>query len=182
MALRIDRSICRDLDAGLSREWLVTNGLGGFASGTVSGINTRRYHGLLVAAMNPPVQRMVLLAALEEWLITPGHESQPLSAQEYWDGTVFPTGYLALDGVDLEGMLPCLRWVIGDRVIEKRVWMEHGANRTVIRYRLLQGPAVSLQLRPLFAHRDYHQHRHGPGGFDIAETTGGWIVDAGNVR
>ena len=182
MALRIDRTICRDLTAALSREWLVTNGLGGFASGTVAGVNTRRYHGLLVAALKPPVQRMVLLAALEEWLRIPGREPQSLSAQEYWDGTVFPNGYQQLDGMELEGMLPCFRWVIDDRVIEKRVWMEHRENRTVIRYRLLDGPPVTLQLRPLFAHRDYHQHRHGPGGFDMAETTGGWIIDAENVR
>ena len=182
MGLRIDRTICRDLTAAVSREWLVTNGLGGFASGTVAGVNTRRYQGLLVAALQPPVQRMVLLAALEEWLLVPGHESQPLSAQEYWDGTVFPNGYLQLDGMELEGMLPCFRWTIDDRVIEKRIWMEHRANRTVIRYQLLDGPRLTLQLRPLFAHRDYHQHRHGPGGFDIAETTGGWIIDAENVR
>ena len=182
MALRIDRTICRDLAAALSREWLVTNGLGGYASATVAGVNTRRYHGLLVAVLNPPVQRMVLLAALEEWVLIPGREPQALSAQEYWDGTVFPNGYLQLDGMELEGMLPCFRWVIEDRVIEKRIWMEHGANRTVIRYRLLDGPRLTLQLRPLFAHRDYHEHRHGPGGFDIAETTGGWIIDAENVR
>jgi predicted glycogen debranching enzyme len=182
LGLSIDRTICRDLTAAVSREWLVTNGLGGFASGTVAGVNTRRYQGLLVAALQPPVQRMVLLAALEEWLLVPGHESQPLSAQEYWDGTVFPNGYLQLDGMELEGMLPCFRWTIDDRVIEKRIWMEHRANRTVIRYQLLDGPRLTLQLRPLFAHRDYHQHRHGPGGFDIAETTGGWIIDAENVR
>ena len=182
MPLRLDRTICRDLTAALSREWLVTNGLGGFASGTVAGVNTRRYHGLLVAALQPPVQRMVLLAAMEEWLIFPGRESQSLSAQEYWDGTVFPNGYLLLEGMELEGMLPCFRWVIDDRVIEKRIWMEHRANRTVIRYRLLDGPPLTLRLRPLFAHRDYHEHRHGPGGFDVAETTGGWIIDAENVR
>ena len=182
MELRIDRTICRDLNAGLSREWLVTNGLGGFASSTVVGVNTRRYHGLLVAAMTPPVQRMVLLAALEEWLLIPGGEATSISAQEYWDGTISPTGYQQLDGVDVDGMLPCFRWTVAGRHIEKRIWMEHGANRTVISYRLLDGPSVTLQLRPLFAHRDYHVHRHGPGGFDSAETTDGWFVEAENVR
>lgn len=142
MALRIDRTICRDLTAALSREWLVTNGLGGYASGTVAGVNSRRYHGLLVAAMRPPVQRMVLLAAVEDWVLIPGREPHALSAQEYWDGTVFPNGYLQLDGMDVEGMLPRFAWVLGDRVIEKRIWMEQGANRTVICYRLLNGPAI----------------------------------------
>lgn len=182
MALRIDSSICRDFDVAVTREWLVTNGLGGYASGTVAGVNTRRYHGLLVAAITPPVQRMVLLAALEEWLLVPGEEPRSLSSQEYWDGTVYPNGYRSLDGVEIDGMLPCFRWTTGGRTIEKRIWMEHDANRTIIRYRLIDGPDALLQLRPLCAHRDYHQQRHGQGAFDIAETTEGWVVEAQGVR
>jgi predicted glycogen debranching enzyme len=182
MALHLDPETCRNLEPSLHREWLVTNGLGGYASGTVSGINTRRYHGLLVASLNPPVQRMVLLAALEEWLITPDGERWPLSAQEYWDGTVYPDGFRSLDGVDLDGMLPTFRWAVEGRIIEKRIWMEHGVSRTVLTYRLASGPPLTLQLRPLFAHRDYHQQRHGQGGFDMAESRDGWIVDAAGVR
>ncbi|HEV2014514.1 MAG TPA: amylo-alpha-1,6-glucosidase [Candidatus Dormibacteraeota bacterium] len=180
--LRIDPETCHDLDTALSREWLVTNGLGGFASGTVAGVNTRRYHGLLVASLNPPVQRMVLLAALEEWLLIPGGDPQPLSAQEYWDGTVYPQGFQQLEGVELDGMLPVFRWSLAGRTIEKRIWMEHRILRTVVTYRLVSGPALSLQLRPLFAHRDYHQQRHGRGEFDVAESLSGWIIDAGGVR
>src|SRR6267143_4990182 len=104
--IRIEAAACQDVEAAIGREWLVTNGLGGYASGTVAGINTRRYHGLLVAALSPPVQRMVLLAALEEWLIAPNGERQALSAQEYWDGTVYPDGFRQLDGVEIDGMLP----------------------------------------------------------------------------
>jgi len=182
VALRIDPATLHDLDAGLSREWLVTNGLGGFASGTVAGVNTRRYHGLLVASLNPPVQRMVLLAALEEWLLTAGADPHPLSAQEYWDGTVYPDGFRQLAEVEVDGMLPTFRWTVGDRTIEKRIWMEQAMNRTVITYRLLAGAPLTLQLRPLFAHRDYHQQRHGQGGFDTAETNDGWIIDAEGVR
>src|SRR5213076_748333 len=98
VALHLDPQICRNVEAAMGREWLVTNGLGGYASGTVAGVNTRRYHGLLVASLNPPVQRMVLLAALEEWLLVPDSERQPLSAQEYWDGTVYPDGFRLLEG------------------------------------------------------------------------------------
>ena len=163
-------------------EWLVTNGLGGYASGTVAGINTRRYHGLLVAALDPPVQRMVLLAQLEEWLITPDGDRQPLSAQEYWDGTVYPEGFRDLESVEVDGMLPTFRWAVDGRIIEKRIWMEHGASRTVLTYRLVSGPPLSLQLRPLFAHRDYHEQRHGQGAFDMAESRDGWIIDAAGVR
>ncbi|MBV9169699.1 MAG: glycogen debranching enzyme N-terminal domain-containing protein, partial [Chloroflexi bacterium] len=70
--------IAADLDAALRREWLVTNGLGGYASGTVAGVNTRRYHGLLVAALNPPVERTVLVAGCLDWVTYDGHK-YPLS-------------------------------------------------------------------------------------------------------
>jgi len=62
----IPREICRDLSAALSREWIVTNGIGGYASSTITGANTRRYHGLLVAALKPPAARTVLLSKLDE--------------------------------------------------------------------------------------------------------------------
>jgi len=181
MALHLDPQTCRYLEPAVRREWLVTNGLGGYASGTVAGVNTRRYHGLLVASLNPPVQRMVLLAALEEWLVAPDGERWPLSAQEYWDGTVYPDGFRLLEGVDVDGMLPTFRWLVGGRTIEKRIWMEHGVSRTVLTYRLVSGPPLLMQLRPLFAHRDYHQQRHGQGGFDMAESSDGWTIDAAGV-
>jgi predicted glycogen debranching enzyme len=182
VALQLDPEICRNLDAAVQREWLVTNGLGGYASGTVAGVNTRRYHGLLVASLNPPVQRMVLVAALDEWVRSDSGDLQALSAHEYWDGTVFPQGYRQLEGVELDGMLPVFRWTIAGRTIEKRIWMEQGVCRTVVTYRLVSGPPLTLQLRPLFAHRDYHQQRHGQGSFDMTETGDGWIIDAGGVR
>ncbi len=161
MPLRLDAQTCRHLESAVHREWLITNGLGGYASGTVAGINTRRYHGLLVASMNPPVQRMVLLASIEEWLLSPNGQPQALSAQEYWDGTVYPDGFQRLEEVEVDGMLPVFRWAVDGRIIEKRIWMEHGVTRTVLTYRLVAGAPLSLQLRPLFAHRDYHQQRHG---------------------
>src|SRR5256884_1011239 len=172
----------KHLETAIQREWLVTNGLGGYASGTVAGVNSRRYHGLLVAALNPPVQRMVLVAALQEWVRSDDGDMQPLSAQEYWDGTVFPQGYRELEAVDLDGMLPVFRWNIAGHIIEKRIWMEQGVSRTVVTYRLVSGAPLTLQLRPLFAHRDYHQQRHGQGAFDMSETGDGWIIDAAGVR
>ncbi len=170
------------LDAALGREWLVSNGIGGYASGTIAGINTRRYHGLLIAAIDPPVNRMVLLAELEEWLLPPMGDPIGLSAQEYWDGTIFPDGFHRLESVEIDGMLPCFHWRVGERLVEKRLWMGAGINRTLITYRLLEGDPVTIRIRPLFAHRDYHEQRHGPGGFDIAETDAGWIIDAAGVR
>jgi predicted glycogen debranching enzyme len=182
VALQLDPQTCRHLEAAIQREWLVTNGLGGYASGTVAGVNTRRYHGLLVAALNPPVQRMVLVADLDEWVRSETGDLQALSAHEYWDGTVFPQGYRQLDAVELDGMLPVFRWTIAGRTIEKRIWMEQGVSRTVVTYRLVNGGPLTLQLRPLFAHRDYHQQRHGQGAFDMSETGEGWIIDAAGIR
>ncbi len=180
--IRIGPEVCRDIRAASSREWLCTNGLGGFASGTIAGINTRRYHGVLVATLDPPAQRMVLVAAIEEWLRIPGEEPRPLSAQEYWDGTLFPDGFRSLDSVAIEGMVPCFKWTVAGRTVEKRIWMEPGINRTVIAYRLRSGAPVRLQLRPLFAHRDYHDQRHGQGAFTLLEREDGWAVEAAGVR
>src|SRR6202521_6195188 len=146
VALQLDQQPCRHLEPAIQREWLVTNGLGGYASGTVAGVNTRRYHGLLIASRNPPVQRMVLLAALEEWLIAPNGERHPLSAQEYWDGTVYPDGFRFLEGVDVDGTLATFRWGVNIRIIKKRIWMEHRLSRTVVTSWLVSGPPVSLQL------------------------------------
>src|SRR6266516_7054475 len=86
------REICGDLAAGLRREWLVTNGMGGYASGTLAGVNTRRYHGLLVAALVPPVERTVLVAGSIDWAEYDGHRYPP-SSHEYGDGTIDPPGY-----------------------------------------------------------------------------------------
>src|SRR6266702_2185090 len=91
MPIRIERSICADLDSALSREWLETNGLGGFSSSTITGMNTRRYHGLLTAATKPPVGRLLLLAKLEETLLI-GDRRYDLSVNRY-PGAVHPQGY-----------------------------------------------------------------------------------------
>jgi predicted glycogen debranching enzyme len=177
--IRIEAAACQDLEAALGREWLVTNGLGGYASGTIAGANTRRYHGLLVAAMTPPVQRVVLLAALEEWLVVEDGELAPLSTQEYWDGTVFPQGYRSLRRVELDGTLPVFTYVVAGRTIEKRIWMDEDQNRSVITYMLVDGPAARLRLQPMFAHRGFHDQRHGSEPFDVLETAAGWDVFGG---
>ncbi len=91
MPIRIERNICADLDSALSREWLETNGLGGFSSSTITGMNTRRYHGLLTAATKPPVGRLLLLAKLEETLLI-GDKRYDLSVNRY-PGAVHPQGH-----------------------------------------------------------------------------------------
>src|SRR5690242_4644469 len=82
-------------EAQLEREWLATNGVGGFASSTIPGVNTRKYHGLLVAAMTPPVRQMVLLSRVEEFVLRDGRSQQALSSCEY-PGVIHPRGHEAL--------------------------------------------------------------------------------------
>src|SRR5579864_9249723 len=89
--IRFGRDVCSSLDEALTREWLETNGIGGFASSTIIGLNTRRYHGLLTAATKPPVGRFVLLSKLEETLFIEG-QAFDLSANRY-PGVVHPQGF-----------------------------------------------------------------------------------------
>jgi predicted glycogen debranching enzyme len=155
--IRLGAEECRDL----TLEWLVTNSLGGYASGTVAGPNTRRYHGLLMAALRPPVQRVLLLAELHVSVIGSDGEPQPLTTPSE---------------MRLDGMLPAFRWRIGGRVIERRIWMEQGQNRTVISYRMLAGAPTTLRVRPLFAHRPADLHRFERGVADARRIAHGWQV------
>ena len=157
--IKFGKEICSDLDAALHREWLETNGLGGFASSTIVGLNTRRYHGLLVAATKPPVGRLVLLSKFEETLFI---EGQPfdLSANRY-PGVVHPQGFRYLKQFRLDPF-PVFTYEIEGIEIEKTVFMIHGQNSTVVQYELKddhhpeQPKNLSLEIRPLIAFRDYH--------------------------
>ena len=93
--IQFKQEVCGDLEIALRREWLETNGLGGFASSTIIGLNTRRYHGLLVAAMKPPVGRLVMLSKLEETLFIDG-QSFDLAANRY-PGAIHPQGFRYLN-------------------------------------------------------------------------------------
>ncbi len=164
MALMISfgPEVCNDLFAGTRREWLETNGLGGYASGTVCGVHTRRYHGLLIAAVRPPVSRSVLLAKLEETLVVAGHRYE-FSANRY-PGAIHPTGYLHLSGFRLDPY-PVWTYRVAGVEVEKSVFMLHGENTTCIRYaaRSVEGdlpPGLRLEIRPLTAFRDHHQLTH----------------------
>src|SRR5437588_10117717 len=100
--LYVGRDICANVEAGLNHEWLVTNGIGGYASGSLVGATTRSYHGLLVAALHPPVERTVLVTKIDEEVeFTDGHVLK-LGVNEYQDGTIDPQGYIYLDKFSLE--------------------------------------------------------------------------------
>ena len=161
--IRFGRAICGDLPSGLRREWLLTNGIGGYASGTLAGINTRRYHGLLVAALAPPVQRTVLVAGMVEHAEYAGG-TYPLFTLQYGDGTIDGHGYRHLEAFHLEGTLPVWRFAIADALIERRLWMVHGENTTVLSYRLERASGVvELDLTPLITYRDFHALSSGEG-------------------
>ncbi len=161
--IQFTKETCADLDAALRREWLETNGLGGFASSTIVGLNTRRYHGLLVAATKPPVGREVLLSKLEETLLIDGQPFD-LSANRY-PGVVHPQGFRFLTEFRLDPF-PVSTYEVKGLVIEKTVLMIYGENSTVVQYELKsndRAPApnsLQLQLRPLVAFRDYHSTTH----------------------
>jgi predicted glycogen debranching enzyme len=158
--IHFTEDICGNLDAALRREWLETNGIGGFASSTINGCNTRRYHGLLVAATKPPVGRLVLLSKFEETLIVngPTHE---LGTNRY-PGAVHPQGFQFLKEFRL-GPFPSFTFSVDGVEIEKTLFMVQNENTTVIEYRLKSAPdvvTVKLELRPLIAFRDYHSLTH----------------------
>ncbi len=152
----LGREICSDLQALEAREWLVANGIGGYASGSLAGSCTRGYHGLLVAALAPPVARTLMLANVIETLVIGGREV-PLSTIRWHDGTVAPQGWTLLDSVSFEGTVPTWRFSGPGFVLEKTLFMDHGANVTRIDYRIVQanGPA-RLRIEALTDFRDYH--------------------------
>jgi predicted glycogen debranching enzyme len=164
--ISLDKTICNDLKAALSREWLETNGLGGFASGTVAGANTRRYHGLLTAALNPPGGRVLLLSKMEETLVL-GEKRIDLSTNEYV-GAMHPEGFLHLAGFRLDPF-PTFTYEAEGVKLEKSLFMLNGSNTVQIEYRLIECPEVGnpqLELRPLIAFRDYHSTTHQNGLLD----------------
>jgi predicted glycogen debranching enzyme len=157
--IRLASDTLRDFDAATSREWLETNGIGGFACSTAIGLNTRRYHSLLTAAMNPPGGRIVMLSKLEETLVIDDRRYD-LSANQY-SGAVHPRGYVYLKDFKLDPF-PVSTYGIDEITLEKSVFMVHGQNTTAVEYRLYNPGqrTVQLELRPLIAFRDYHAVTH----------------------
>ena len=159
VAISFGPEICNDLVAAEQREWLVTNGIGGFASGTVAGSATRRYHGLLVAALNPPGERTFLAAGLDE-IVRVGDQTYPLATHRWASGAVAPQGYLLIQNFRLDGVVPVWMYQAGAR-IEKSIWMRHGENTTYIQYTLLESASpVTLELKALVNYRDFHASTH----------------------
>jgi len=165
--INFDAQVCTNFDAAIKREWLETNGIGGFASSTLSGANTRRYHGLLTAATKPPLGRITMLSKFEETLLING-KSYELSTNQY-PNIVYPEGYKYLRNFRF-APFPVWTFEIEGVVIEKKVFMVDGSNTTVIEYKSrLQSPdsEVQIALRPLLSFSDYHQLQQENDEFDL---------------
>ena len=153
--------------SGSEREWLVTNGIGGFASSSLSLMNTRRYHGLLFASLRPPVERVALVSKLDATAVY-GNTVIPLAANEFADGTIAPRGFCHLESFRLQGLIPVWTWAVGDARVEQRLWMRHGENTTYAQFTRLGGSKeLRLQLEPLCTYRDYHWQPRGERAFRV---------------
>jgi predicted glycogen debranching enzyme len=167
----------QDWEDASRREWLVTNGIGGYASASVVGANTRRYHGLLVAAFEPPLGRTVVLSKLEEE-VRIEDQLYLLSSNKY-PSVVQPQGYRHLTSFT-NRPVPTFTFVFHEDtvVLEKRIWMAHGENTVYVQYHLVKAPEkIRLGLLPLMAYKDYHSEQHRWDGFrgDTSTEQGGRV-------
>lgn len=163
MTIRFGREVCGRYASAVEREWLVTNGIGGYAAGTLAGTLSRRYHGLLIAALKPPVARTLLVAKLDETVRYRGID-YPIHTNAWASGAVEPNGYFHIEEFRLDGSIPTWTFALADALVEKQVWMEQGENTTYIRYSLLRGTApIVLSVRALANYRDSHGNNAGDG-------------------
>jgi predicted glycogen debranching enzyme len=175
---QLGRGVCGNFERAIEREWLVTNGMGGYASGTVGDLNTRRYHGLLMAALSPPAGRTLLVAKVDA-MVRYGGKIYHLSCNEFVDGTVTPHGYLYLESFFLDGTVPVWHYALADALIEKRVLMTPGQNTTYLNFRVLRASdTLEFELTPLCTYRDYHSHSHGVWDMHLREIANGFEVHA----
>ncbi len=153
------RGIEHDVTAE-SVEWLEADGLGGFASGTSTGVRSRRYHGLLLVATTPPTGRVMLVNGFEAWIDTPDGR-YPLSSQHYAPDVLHPDGVRRLEDFSND---PWPRWIYrleDGTVIEHELFVRHGTPVTALVWRLREPrPGVTLSVRLLFSGRDYHATHH----------------------
>ena len=159
--MTLGRDICGDWNAAVGREWLVTNGLGGYACGTVGGANTRRYHGFLIASLKPPVERKLLVAKVDlsvDYLGWPYY----LAANEFSGGAVDPHGFVHLESFTSVHGVPIWRYAVADALLEQRIFMAPGANTSYLRLEVLRASApMAVRLKPLVTSRDYHAQGRG---------------------
>jgi predicted glycogen debranching enzyme len=175
--MRFGRQLCGDLAAGSAREWLVADGLGGFAMGTAGGLRTRRYHGLLVVATRRPGGRMLGLAALDPVLAI-GDARVRLAVHEWADGSIDPRGNMELASFELADGVPRWRWEVGDTILERELAGFHGRPAVAVVHRLVRGGApVRLELSALATWRDAHGERFADGSPSVEAVADGFVFE-----
>lgn len=153
--MEFGKSNWRNFEQGIQKEWLLTNGIGGFSSSTIIGANTRRYHGLLVAALKPPVRRHLILSKVDESIAIDGQIYNLYSSKT---PEHIMMGYLHLQRVIVDP-IPTFVYSIGDVYLEKTVCMVYGENTTIVFYHVKNGQSsAKLRLTPLVNFRDYHHN------------------------
>ncbi len=154
MQYNLDSSQCKNLSVSESKEWLLTNGIGGYAMGTPSSINSRRYHGLLIAAVAPPVHRMRLVANIEVFVTVNG-QIIGLSANRY-PGAIYPDGFLSLESFSVDDYVEWNYRVPGG-MLRKRLGIHPSKNVTTLEFTYTGPVEIGLTLRPLISHRSHHE-------------------------
>jgi predicted glycogen debranching enzyme len=168
MQIVFDSTVTKDYELGRTKEWIVTNGLGSYASGTVIGLNSRAYHGLLIASLDPPVKRILFLSKFEERLVIGGREF--LLPVNRYPGTIYPQGYTHLEQFRFE-RYPVFVYRTGNTVIEKSVFMPFEENATIVTYKVLETDfPVKMQVLPIINYRDYHGRTHEDPRWNFTQT------------
>lgn len=159
VGVTIPTETCRDVAAALEREWLVTNGLGGYAFGTLAGALTRRYHGLLIAALKPPLGRTLLLSKIDEAIVQPNRRI-PLYTNVWRTGVETPNACAAIRAFQVVDGAATWEFEAAGVWLRRRIWMEQGANITLVQYTIHRADEpFAMTLRVLAAHRDHHHTR-----------------------
>jgi len=171
------RQICGNLNESSLREWLCADGLGGFAFGTVSGLRTRRYHGLLTVANEKASARNLALASLDLTVKVNGASFQ-LFSHEWQSGAVSPKGYVYLEKFTLEEGIPTWFFAIGDISLIVEVAMDYKRAAVVASYCLAHSPTpVEIEVKPLCTWRDANQERFGPAAPKLDADERGFVFE-----
>ena len=142
-----------DLEQGLKREWIITNGIGGYSSSTIIGANTRKYHGLMVAPLYSPARRNLILSKLDESTMLDGRKYDLYTniCKDY-----VSQGFKYLQSFQKE-ILPVFKYKVEDTDITKTICMQYGRNTVIVYYKIRNGNSkAKLQLAPIFNFRNFH--------------------------